>query len=553
MIRRFAVMILGFTVGVLSMKAQDLVTRNLILINGTTTSTILAPTGAGPFTYNLPQSNGTVLMSTDPSLGTAGMMYSVSGPQDTATQGRWLFNVRYSPAPALAGATAAGGGNILSSAYLDANATGLTVGAVAGATSIARGIVANASGGATNYGIDIQSGSLKIGSLNGILVATSGVVSTMASLPPSVTIPPAQVTGITQYALPVGGAIGLTSLSTGTVGFVLVSGGAAANPDWQSVATLLGANVVVYGSTTPQAALVADGTKYLFNVNYNGSATGMALGAVISSDATGGTNASATGLTLIATGTGTSTATALSLAATGSSTKYALTVAGGSGYSGFGTTAPTHVVHSLNTATTDELSAVYGLADGSTSNQAMGVWGDASNNAAANTGSVGVLATGSGRTTTAQTNAAIQIADGEIRVGRTTETGFGYTVVEGATAGTDYTAEGPSGVIEIDLGTIGFGVISQDRPQFATITLNNRYITTNSIVLLTVVDKVDVNVASTVNVNEAIFSLDVDGRAAGSCSVQIAAQLRSFAAGNNQPFNVGDKIRIGYMIVNPSR
>lgn len=197
------------------------------------------------------------------------------------------------------------------------------------------------------------------------------------------------------------------------------------------------------GSIMQYDVAAAQGTSttaanWLFNVQY-GTITGAATGARIASVTTAA-NSNATGLTLIATGTGTSTATALSLAATGSSTKYALTVADGSGYSGFGTTAPTHVVHSLNTATTDELSAVYGLADGSTSNQAMGVWGDASNNAAANTGSVGVLATGSGRTTTAETNAAIQIADGEIRVGRTTETGTGYTVVEGATAGTDYTA-----------------------------------------------------------------------------------------------------------------
>lgn len=112
-------------------------------------------------------------------------------------------------------------------------------------------------------------------------------------------------------------------------------------------------------------------------------------------------------------------------------------------------------------------------------------------------------------------------------------------------------------MIEINLGTVGGwaenGNISADRVKFTTITLNNRYISTNSIVLLTVVDKVDVVVNNTVNAAQAVFTLDVDGRAAGSCSVQIAALLRNGATDNNSPFSDGDKIRIGYMIVNPSR
>jgi len=305
MIRRYAVMILGLTVGVLSMHAQDLQTRNLIFRSGSTISTLNAPNSGGPFTYNFPLSNGTLLMSTDPNLGTAGVMYSVSGSQDTATQSRWLFNVRYSATPTLPGATASLGGNINSSAYLDANATGLTINAVAGATSTSRGLAVNASGGTTNYGIDIQSGSLKINAIDGVLFATSGVVSAVTALPSSITIPAGQVTGITQYALPVGGATGLASLSTGTAGYVLISGGAIANPNWQSVASVLGANVVVYGSTSAQTASIADGANYLFNVNYSGAATGNALGAVITSDATGGTNASATGLTVNAVKTGT--------------------------------------------------------------------------------------------------------------------------------------------------------------------------------------------------------------------------------------------------------
>lgn len=79
MIRRYAVMILGFTVGMLSMHAQDLQTRNLLFRNGSSVSTLIAPNTGGPYSYTFPASNGTVLMSTNPSLGTAGVMYSVSG------------------------------------------------------------------------------------------------------------------------------------------------------------------------------------------------------------------------------------------------------------------------------------------------------------------------------------------------------------------------------------------------------------------------------------------------------------------------------------------
>jgi hypothetical protein len=338
----------------------------------------------------------------------------------------------------------------------------------------------------------------------------------------------------------------LSKLPIGSNGqFLTIASGV---PAWAS------GSIMQYDVSSAQTSSTT-ASNFLFNVQY-GTITGAATGARIASVTTA-SNSSATGLAITATGTGTSTATALTLAATGSSTKYALTVADGSGFSGFGTTAPTHVVHAVNSATTDEVAAVLGNASGSTSNQAIGVWGDASNNASANTGSIGVLATGSGRTTTAETNAALQIADGEIRVGRTTETGTGYTVVEGATAGTAYTAEGPSGVIEINLGTVGGWAdndnISNDRFKITSITLNNRYITTSSIILLQVVDKVDVVVSNTVNTNHAVFVLEADGRAAGSCSVIISAQLRNGATSNGNPFSDGDKIKIGYMIVNPSK
>src|SRR5690606_28783735 len=55
-----------------------------------------------------------------------------------------------------------------------------------------------------------------------------------------------------------------------------------------------------------------------------------------------------------------------------------------------------HQLDSRNTSTTDEFAAVRGEATAATTNQAIGVWGDASNNGAGSSGAIGVLATGNG-------------------------------------------------------------------------------------------------------------------------------------------------------------
>jgi hypothetical protein len=86
---------------------------------------------------------------------------------------------------------------------------------------------------------------------------------------------------------------------------------------------------VPYNTTSALTTADANGTAYLFNVAYDGAATGNALGARIASDATGGTNASATGLTLSAVGTGTGTATGLTVSASGPGTNKAINVTAG--------------------------------------------------------------------------------------------------------------------------------------------------------------------------------------------------------------------------------
>jgi len=341
----------------------------------------------------------------------------------------------------------------------------------------------------------------------------------------------------------------LSKLPIGTNGqFLTISSGI---PAWTSSSS----SGVSYDVASAQATSTTP-ANFLFNVGY-GTATATTAGARIASVSTG-TNTGATGLTLIATGTGTSTATALSLAATGSSTKYALTIADNSGFSGFGTTTPTHVVHAVNSATTDEVAAVLGNASSSSASQAIGVWGDASSSGSGTAGSIGVLATGSGNTTAAQTNVALQVVDGNFTMGRTTETGTGYTAVEGATAGTAYTAQGPSGVIDVNLGTVGGwannGNIKDAAWKKTSITINNRYISTSSIVMFTIVDKV--NVSGGPDPEECVFVLEGDNRASGSILLQISAMGREGGAnvnGSGSAFADGDKIKIGYVIVNPSR
>lgn len=86
---------------------------------------------------------------------------------------------------------------------------------------------------------------------------------------------------------------------------------------------------VPYNTSSASTTADANGTAYLFNVAYDGAATGNALGARIASDATGGTNATATGLTLSAVATGTGTSTGLTVSASGGATNKAINVTAG--------------------------------------------------------------------------------------------------------------------------------------------------------------------------------------------------------------------------------
>ncbi|HET7152906.1 MAG TPA: hypothetical protein VFJ29_04005, partial [Candidatus Kapabacteria bacterium] len=220
---------------------------------------------------------------------------------------------------------------------------------------------------------------------------------------------------------------------------------------------------------------------------------------------------------------------------------------------GIGTTTPKHMLHSVYAGTTDETAAIFGNATGSTTNQSVGIWGSASNTTITNTGTIGVLATGNTNTTSGQTNVALQVNSGEFTMGRTTELSAKGTDVDGATLVglTGYTAQGPSGVIEF---TLGAGNIPTGAPtanitqDLGTVTITNRYTSATSIVLVNIENVTDDGTAP--DPNTCAWTLNVTSRAAGSFKVHV---FMTPTVTNVANFQNADKIRIGYMILNPSR
>ncbi len=219
---------------------------------------------------------------------------------------------------------------------------------------------------------------------------------------------------------------------------------------------------------------------------------------------------------------------------------------------GTGGDRPLHYLHVRGQRVDDEVAAVYGVVEGVSSNQTVGLWGDARNNTNGNTGSIGVFATGSGSLTPSQTNIALQLSDGEFTMGRTSQPGVAYAVVEGAASGVQYLGQGPSGVIEMTLGAGGnLPSVAPTAGAFqnlGTVTVNNRYVSSTSIVLVNVLSKVDDGAAP--NPEDAVFMVDVDNRAAGLFQLRVGMIP---TATNGVNFQNGDVVRIGYTVINPAR
>ncbi|SRR5579883_885626 len=222
------------------------------------------------------------------------------------------------------------------------------------------------------------------------------------------------------------------------------------------------------------------------------------------------------------------------------------------GQVGINTSTPSHQLHIVSSSTTDEVAALCAQTTAATTTtQAIGAWGMASGSGAGNTGTIGVLATGNGNLTAGQTNVALQINDGEFAMGRTTEAPGIGTSVEGAASGTAYSAQGPSGVIEL---TLGGGNLSTTAPtagvyqDLGTLTINNRYTSSSSIVLVSVLQKTDDGVAPDCRL--AQYFCDVNNRTSGAFAIRIGMIPTTTNALN---YSTSDKIRIGYTIINPGR
>ncbi len=383
-------------------------------------------------------------------------------------------------------------------------------------------------------------------------------------------------------------AVGASSPFAITLGWTTPSGGGTG---------------VNYGATTTQNSTAISSSNYLYDISYaSTSINNAALGARINSTSTNGNN-DATGLTLSTTAVGSGTATGLAVTvASTSGSKYAATFLGGN--VGVGITNPTRTLevvgssnslYSSTSSTTDENAAIRGEATGaSTTNQMVGVWGDASTSAS-NTASIGVLATGNGNTTTgasAVPNVALQINDGELTMGRSSEavgSGNGNLLVvgpgisanagaaltntlqEAATAGTAYSADGPTGVIEIEGPSADQSLNGADWYVWArNLTINNKYAKSNSIVFLQVIDLIDGTTnqtatktfslpGGTLNAGTFTFATAVDGRATGSFVISVSMRFDHTTQTSSHTIDGGaassdrDKIRVGYMIVNPSK
>lgn len=215
------------------------------------------------------------------------------------------------------------------------------------------------------------------------------------------------------------------------------------------------------------------------------------------------------------------------------------------------TVTTTHQFHSLYIGTTTETGAVFGNANAATSNQAIGVWGAATNTSTSNTGTIGVLGTGNGNATAGQTNIALQINDGEFTMGRTTETPGTGSVVEGATSHTAWSAQGPSGVIELTLGGGNLTTVAPTAGVYqdlGSVTINNRYTSASSIIFANILAKTDDGVMPDAKLGE--YLVDVESRGTGSFVIRIGLIPTTSSASN---YTTSDKIRIGYTIINPAR
>lgn len=218
---------------------------------------------------------------------------------------------------------------------------------------------------------------------------------------------------------------------------------------------------------------------------------------------------------------------------------------------GINQTSPAHQLEVTNSSSTDEFAAVRGVASANTSNQAIGVWGDATNSGNNASGGIGVLATGNGSSDTSRVNTALQIADGSLRIGRTREVGTGYTTDSAGATGVQYSTDGPSGVITLNYGAglLG-GLLGVGQTLIANgITVNNKYVTPNSIIMLEIIDFTPGLLNRLLGAN-IIWSKAVRNRTNGAFDLWMSLQNLGLLGLN---IGTNNSVTVGYVVINPTK
>jgi hypothetical protein len=172
----------------------------------------------------------------------------------------------------------------------------------------------------------------------------------------------------------------------------------------------------------------------------------------------------------------------------------------------------------------------------STAVRIVGVYGIASGVSGTNTSSIGVLAQGQGQGLTYEgsTNVALEVSNGELTMGLTTDpngkSGAGVSLIGSSQA------DGPSGQVQL---TTTLSSESGPYIQEQDFTVGNEYCASNSIVLATVINDPD-NGNSTFNVQVA--------PASGSFKLKVTQTVLTSKTSTGSP-----TVNVGYIIVNPSR
>lgn len=221
-----------------------------------------------------------------------------------------------------------------------------------------------------------------------------------------------------------------------------------------------------------------------------------------------------------------------------------------SGQIGINTSSLAHQLASLYTGTANEIAAIYANASGTTSSQSTGIWGRADNTSSTNTGTLANLATGNRNITAGTTNVALQISQGEFTMGRTTENPSVGTLTGAAASGTLYSQQGPSGVIQLSLQTdlTSVAPTSGVFQNLGTLTINNRYLTANSIIIAGIVAKT--NGGGSPDPKNSTYKVDVESRTAGACTVRVG--MIPFAT-DPSSYQGSDYIQLAYAVINPGR